>query len=115
MIRFFSTWIPILALLSYGCGKDIASKMQELKDRGNYLELSLLCTEHREREYKSFCDAAWTETSAKIDGILSQKAELPFLRISVDEGTRKQVEEILSKNPEFREKYLPLWKKFVQE
>ncbi|EPG75985.1 hypothetical protein LEP1GSC058_0610 [Leptospira fainei serovar Hurstbridge str. BUT 6] len=89
--------------------------MLELKKNGKFLELSILCAEHTKQEYKDICDEAWKETSLTIDEILSQKADLPFLRISVDEKTRKQVEELLSKSPQLREKYLPLWKKFIQE
>ncbi|EQA36102.1 hypothetical protein LEP1GSC047_3286 [Leptospira inadai serovar Lyme str. 10] len=102
-------------LLVFHCGSDVRSRMLELKKNGKFLELSILCAAHPELEYKDICDEALKETSLIIDGILSQKADLPFLRISVDQKTGKQIEELLSKNAQLREKYLPLWKKFTQE
>ncbi|EQA46775.1 hypothetical protein LEP1GSC050_1067 [Leptospira broomii serovar Hurstbridge str. 5399] len=107
--------LSVSLLLFFHCGSNVRSRMLELKKNGKFLELSILCAEHTEQEYEDICNEAWKETSLTIDGILSQKADLPFLRISVDEKTRKQVEELLAKNPQLREKYLPLWKKFIQE
>lgn len=97
-----------------GCKGDVKYKMLELKKEGKFLELALLCQEHPEEEYKEICDLAWEEAGTTIDQILSQQSQMPFLRVSVDEKTKKQVEDILSKNPQLKEKYLPLWKKFVQ-
>ncbi|TGK01101.1 hypothetical protein EHO59_12040 [Leptospira semungkisensis] len=89
--------------------------MLQLKKEGKYLELALLCNEHKESEYKEICDLAWQEAEKNIDLILSQQADLPFLRVSVDAKTKKQVEDLLAKNPQMKERYLPLWKRFVQE
>lgn len=90
-------------------------KMKELKKEGKYLELAILCNEHTDQEYKEICNTAWDEIGKRIDQILSQQADLPFLRVSVDEKTKKQVEEIFSKNPALKDRYLPIWKKIVQE
>ncbi|MGJ4790143.1 hypothetical protein [Leptospira koniambonensis] len=89
--------------------------MKELQKEGKYLELAILCNEHTDQEYKEICNTAWDETGKKIDQILSQQADLPFLRVSVDQKTKKQVEEIFSKNPALKDRYLPIWKKIVQE
>lgn len=112
--------LPILNLLTVllllqTCKASILDKMLELKKEGKYLELAILCNEHPDQEFKEICNTAWEETGRRIDQILSQQADLPFLRVSVDEKTKKQVEEIFSKNPTLRERYLPIWKKIVQE
>lgn len=89
--------------------------MKDLKKEGKYLDLAILCNEHKDEEYKEICNSAWDETGKRIDQILSQQADLPFLRVSVDEKTKKQIEEIFSKNPALKDRYLPIWKKIVQE
>ncbi|PJZ70182.1 hypothetical protein CH373_09935 [Leptospira perolatii] len=89
--------------------------MEDYRKEGRYLELSVLCTEHSEEEFKQICDEAWEQSKNTLDTILSQKASLPFLRITVDPDTKKKVEELLSKNPHMKERYLKLWKQFVQE
>ncbi|MEI1279211.1 hypothetical protein V6Z05_12865 [Leptospira venezuelensis] len=89
--------------------------MKELQKEGKYLELAILCNEHADQEYKEICNSAWDETGKKIDLILSQQSDLPFLRVSVDQKTKKQVEEIFAKNPALKDRYLPIWKKIVQE
>ncbi len=113
---FRSLLLPcIILLFCTVCKGDILNRMMELKKEGKYFELVILCHEHPEAEYKEICDQAWSQAGQNIDQILSQQAEMPFLRVSVDEKTRKQVEDILSKNEQLKERYLPLWKKFVQE
>ncbi|TGK05650.1 hypothetical protein EHQ53_18035 [Leptospira langatensis] len=107
--------LSLLALTLCDCKGDILNKMLQLKKEGKYLELALLCNEHKETEYKEICDLAWQEAERNIDKILSQQADLPFLRVSVDAKTKKQVEDILAQNPQLKERYLPLWKKFVQQ
>ncbi|PJZ76160.1 hypothetical protein [Leptospira neocaledonica] len=110
------TKILILFLLLFQtCKASILDKMKELQKEGKYLELAILCNEHADEEYKEICNTAWDETGRRIDQILSQQADLPFLRVSVDEKTKKQVEEIFSKNPALKDRYLPIWKKIVQE
>ncbi|TGL58514.1 hypothetical protein [Leptospira sarikeiensis] len=112
--------VQILLILSafsllQNCKASVLDKMKELKKEGKYLELAILCNEHKEEEYKEICSVAWEETGKRIDQILSQQTDLPFLRVSVDEKTKKQVEDILSKNQDLKERYLPIWKKIVQE
>ncbi|EPG67514.1 hypothetical protein [Leptospira wolffii] len=106
--------LSVLGFLAGSCKGNILGQMENLKKEGKFLELALLCQEHPESEYKEICGEAWSQASDQIDRILSEQASLPFLRVSVDEATRKKVEDLLSKNPELKEKYLPLWKKFVQ-
>ncbi|TGK03695.1 hypothetical protein EHQ81_09130 [Leptospira selangorensis] len=106
----------LLGLLSLpNCKGSILDKMKDLQKEGKYLELAILCNEHKDEEYKEICNTAWDETGRRIDQILSQQADLPFLRVSVDQKTKKQVEEIFSKNPALKDRYLPIWKKIVQE
>ncbi|TGK43795.1 hypothetical protein [Leptospira andrefontaineae] len=107
--------IIILLLLIQTCRANILDKMKELQKEGKYLELAILCNEHTDQEYKEICNSAWDETGRRIDQILSQQADLPFLRVSVDGKTKKQIEEIFSKNPALKDRYLPIWKKIVQE
>lgn len=108
--------ILILFLLFFQtCKGSILDKMKELQKEGKNLELAILCNEHKDEEYKEICNTAWDETGRRIDQILSQQADLPFLRVSVDQKTKKQVEEIFSKNPALKDRYLPIWKKIVQE
>ncbi|PJZ50070.1 hypothetical protein [Leptospira saintgironsiae] len=105
----------LFLLLFQTCKANILDKMKELQKEGKVLELAILCNEHQDQEYKEICNTAWDETGRRIDQILSQQADLPFLRVSVDEKTKKQVEEIFSKNPALKDRYLPIWKKIVQE
>ncbi|MGJ4746501.1 hypothetical protein ACQV5M_09105 [Leptospira sp. SA-E8] len=107
--------ILILLLFIQTCKASILDKMKELQKEGKVLELAILCNEHKDQEYKEICNTAWDETGRRIDQILSQQADLPFLRVSVDQKTKKQVEEIFSKNPALKDRYLPIWKKIVQE
>ncbi|WP_367897490.1 hypothetical protein AB3N61_09960 [Leptospira sp. WS58.C1] len=107
--------ILILLLFIQTCKAGILDKMKDLKKEGKYLDLAILCNEHKDEEYKEICNSAWDETGKRIDQILSQQADLPFLRVSVDEKTKKQIEEIFSKNPALKDRYLPIWKKIVQE
>ncbi|EMJ96964.1 MULTISPECIES: hypothetical protein [unclassified Leptospira] len=107
--------ILILLLFIQTCKGGILDKMKDLKKEGKYLDLAILCNEHKDEEYKEICNSAWDETGKRIDQILSQQADLPFLRVSVDEKTKKQIEEIFSKNPALKDRYLPIWKKIVQE
>lgn len=105
----------IFFLFLQTCKASILDKMLELKKEGKYLELAILCNEHTDQEYKEICNTAWDETGRRIDQILSQQSDLPFLRVSVDEKTKKQIEEIFSKNPALKDRYLAIWKKIVQE
>ncbi|MEI7012039.1 hypothetical protein [Leptospira licerasiae] len=105
----------IFFLFLQTCKVSILDKMLELKKEGKYLELAILCNEHTDQEYKEICNTAWDETGRRIDQILSQQSDLPFLRVSVDEKTKKQIEEIFSKNPALKDRYLTIWEKIVQE
>jgi Mg/Co/Ni transporter MgtE len=83
-----------------------------LKEK-DLLGASVLCSEYKGKKYAEDCKRAIETAEQEVNQILSQKRELPFFKLMVDEEKKQKIQDLLKKNVYLGIKYRKLWNEIV--
>ncbi len=85
------------------------TRMKEAIAANDYLAIAAICSEYKFEEYKKECETSLIKSEDDIQKIISQKQELPFMKLILEPEKSKKIQELLRANVELGIKYRSIW------
>lgn len=80
----------------------------------DFLNASILCSEYQGKKYLEDCKKALSIAENEIEQILSQRQELPFFKLMIEEEKKTKIQELLKKNIHLGIRYRKMWNEMVE-
>lgn len=89
-------------------------KIKEAIRTGDYLTIAALCSAYQFPDYKQECESSLERAEEDIQAILSQRQELPFMKLILDPDKSVKIQELLRANIQMGIKYRSIWNESVE-
>lgn len=112
--KFIIIFLSLYLLMNCSRNKLEREIEKSLKNQ-DFLGAAVLCSEYNEKKYKEDCKKAIQIAEQEVDRILSEKRELPFFKLIIEDEKKKKIQELLKKNIHLGIKYRKLWNEIVEK
>lgn len=111
---FYLTIFLILFSISFCKRKPYEIKIKEAIQANDHMTIAALCSEYKFDEYKSECESSLVKSEQEIEDIISQRQEVPFMKLILDPDKSIKIQELLRANIQLGIKYRSIWNETVE-
>lgn len=97
-----------LFLISF-CSDSNTNKLKQAISDKDYLKVASLCSEYKFEKFEKECNQGIEDSVIEIEKIISQKRNLPFMKIILDKEKARKIDSILKYNIQLGIKYRSIW------
>lgn len=101
--------IILLVLLFSFCSDEKTNKLKKSISENDYLSIASLCSEYKFDKYEKECSVGIQNSITEIEKIISQRQNLPYMKIILDKEKARKIDSILKYNIHLGIKYRSIW------
>jgi hypothetical protein len=107
-------WIIIFFILS--CNRnDFESKLKQAIREKDYLTVANICSEYKSKDFEQDCEMGIKDSIFEIEKIISQRKELPFIKLIIDKEKARKIQQLLKNNIHLGIKYRSIWNETTEQ